>query len=266
MTDELYQCTARRLATSHPETLDSTDTVADAHEWSQQKGYDFVPVLENGNPIGYVEIDILAEEDGHKPIKRVMQNIRLQHIISSDAKFHDILTGLEEQFFYFLGGKNMVTGILTRADLNTSPARIHLFDRISLLEVELRKLIDDVAPDWKSEVYFPEDVEHEIDRLHSQAKDANVELSKIHYAGFSAIENIVTHYEACWRTCGYKKDHKASSDLNKIRKLRNDVAHSNLILQTTSSEYCTQGRSIRDLTKIYEALSNYNRALLTRSD
>jgi hypothetical protein len=266
MTDELYQCTARRLATPHPEAVDLSDTVAEAREWFQQKGYDFAPVLETGNPVGYVGVERLAEADDDKPVKRVLKNIQLQHIISSDATFDDILTGLEEQFFYFLGGKNQVTGILIRADVNTSPAQIHLFDRISLVERELRNLIDDVAPDWKADVYFPEDVEKEIDKRHTKAKEANVELSKIHYAGFSALENIVTEYEECWRACGYNKDHKAGSDLDKIRKLRNDVAHSNLILQTTSDEYRTQGRSIRDLIKIYEALTNCNRSLLNRSE
>ncbi|MGB9955166.1 hypothetical protein ACOZ4B_02060 [Haloferax prahovense] len=77
-----------------------------------------------------------------------------------------------------------MTGILTRADLNTSPTRIHLFDRISLLERELRGLIDDVTPDWKEEVYFSDNVDEKIDRLHSEARDANVDLSKIHYARF----------------------------------------------------------------------------------
>ena len=266
MAGELYQCTARRLATSDPGTVDSGDNAGEAHKWFQEKGYDYAPVLEGGTPAGYVGIAEVAEESESKSVKHVMSDIRLQNIISADAEFDDILTGLEEEFFYLLGGTNQVTGILTRADLNTSPARIHLFDRISLLERGLRELIDEVAPDWKKEVYLPEDQNEKIDRLHSEARDANVDLSKIHYAGFSTLEKVVEHYEQCWRACGYGADHKAGSDLTKIKNLRNDVAHSNLILQTTSAEYNTQGRSIRDLIKIYGALTSCNQSLQVRNE
>ena len=261
MNEDLYQCTARRLATPDPETMDADDTTSEAREWFEKKGYDYAPVLDDGEPVGYVGESMVVGEPENKNIERIMKNIELQNMISSDARFYDVLTGLEDEFFYFLGGKNEVTGIVTRADLNTSPARIHLFDRISFLERGLRNLIDDVAPNWEEEVYFDEDTIDKIDRLYEEAKEANVELSKINYAGFSAITKIITHYEDCWKSCGYEKEHKARSDLHKIRKLRNDVAHSNLILQTTSSDYDTEGRSIRDLIKIYDALVNCNRSL-----
>lgn len=266
MAGELYQCTARRLATSDPKTVNSGGTAGETYKWFQEKGYDYAPVLEGGTPVGYVGIAEVAEESESKLVKHVMSDIKLQNIISADAKFDDILTGLEEEFFYLLGGTNQVTGILTRADLNTSPARIHLFDRISFLERGLRELIDEVAPDWKKEVYLPEDQDKEINRLHDEAKDANVDLSKIHYAGFSTLKKVVEHYERCWQACGYGAEHKAGSDLAKIRNLRNDVAHSNLILQTTSADYNTQGRSIRDLIRIYEALTECNQSLQVRDE
>jgi len=261
MNEDLYQCTARRLATLNPETLDADDTTGEVREWFEKKGYDYAPVLDDGEPIGYVGKPMLIGESDDKSIESLMINIKLQNIISSDDRFYDVLQGLEDEFFYFLGGRNEVTGIVTRADLNTSPARIHLFDRISLLERGLKNLIDDIAPNWEEEVYFDDETLNRIDRLYAEAKEANVELSKINYASFAAIAKVITHQEDCWKSCGYSKEHKAKSDLHKIRKLRNDVAHSNLILQTTGSEYDTEGRSIRDLIKIYDALVNCNRSL-----
>lgn len=261
MSEELYQCTARRLATADPDAVDADTAAAEAHGWFQETGFDYAPVLDDTNPVGYVGKTMVAEAADTKKVKRVMEEIKLQNIISSDTEFRDILTGLEDEFFYLLGGKNQVTGILTRADLNTSPARIHLFDRISLFERELRQLIEDVAPNWEDEVYLSDSTIEQIDYLYDQAQQANVELSKIHYAGFSALGKIVEHYEECWQALGYETDHKASSDLDKIRDLRNDVAHSNLILQTTSVEYNTEGRSIRDLIKIYDAITSCNELL-----
>lgn len=264
MSDELFNCTARQLATTPPETIESGTTVRDAVDWFETTGYDYAPVVEGDEPIGFVGHEMLADCSSTQTVERVATDIRLEHIISSDTPFFEVLTGLEDQFFYLLGGKNRVTGILTRADLNTSPARIHLFDRISFLEINLRKVITESGVDWKEPLH-PDAVAKIRDR-YERANEANVELDEIHYAGFNALTTIVGTFEACWRACGYEVDHKARSDLNKITDLRNDVAHSNLILQTTSAEYDTDGRSIRDLVKIYEALINCNDALRDRGE
>lgn len=265
MTGELYECTARQLATPDPDTVQSDIMVGEAIDWLQKAGYDYAPVLDAKEPVGYVSIELLSHSRDEQPISQVMNEIRLKHVISSDAQFIDILTGLEDQPFYLLGGKNRVTGIITRADLNTSPARIHLFDRISLLEIELRKLIAELAPDWKEDVLLHPDIVEEIERLYSEAQRANIELSEIHYAGFAALVKVITHYEGCWSACGYEADHKARSDLSKIKDLRNDVVHSNLILQTTGEEDGVNGRSISDLVRLYQILIECNKILHKRT-
>ncbi len=71
-------------------------------------------------------------------------------MISGDTSFSGVLSALIPKPVYFLGGHNHVTGILTRADLNTAPARMYLFDRITYLEEHLRALILSEAPDWKN--------------------------------------------------------------------------------------------------------------------
>jgi len=42
-------------------------------------------------------------------------------MISGDAAFPDVVDALTEHPAYFLGGHDHVSGVLTRADLNTAP-------------------------------------------------------------------------------------------------------------------------------------------------
>lgn len=251
MDKDLYQCSCRELATYDPDTLDSGETVQEAIDWFHETGFDYAPVVDQGVPIGYTGVEMLQDERSEKKLKHAYNPIGLADTISADATFREVLDALEDQFYYFLGGRNRVTGILTRADLNTSPARMHLFDRISILEIHLRGLVNEYASNWFDEMYFDEDTENRIKKRYQDAQDANIELERINYAGFNTLTKVIGEYEDCWQRCGYDKDHQASARLSKIQDLRNDVAHSNLILQTTEEKNGSDARSIRDLRKTY---------------
>ncbi len=254
MDKDLYQCSCRQLATYDPDTLDSGETVQGAIDWFHETGFDYAPVVDGDVPVGYTGLELLQDEGKEKKLKRVCKPIGLADTISADATFREVLDALEDQFYYFLGGRNRVTGILTRADLNTSPARMHLFDRISVLEIHLRGLVNKYAVDWFDEMYFDEKTENQIKGRYEEAQDANIELEMINYAGFNTLTRVIAEYEECWERCGYAKEHQASARLNKIQDLRNDVAHSNLILQTTEEGNGSDARSIRDLRKTYSRM------------
>ena len=152
MSDPLYQCTARDLATADPQTRTANESVETTATWLRTNGYDVAPVVDDNTPVGYVALEDLADAPPDDPIADHARAISLDRIISVDAAFGEVLTALYEFPFYFLGGQNRVTGVLTRADVNKPPATIHLFDRLSLLEKRFRELIQERAPDWKSDV------------------------------------------------------------------------------------------------------------------
>lgn len=258
---DLYECTARTLATPDPETQSVQTSVGDAIKWFRDTGFDYAPVVNGVDPIGYVGLESLHEEADDDRLGDVHSEIEFGHVISADANFSDLLSGLREQPFYLLGGMNRVTGILTRADLNTSPARIHLFDRISLLETELRTLIEETVPNWVDTTPLGEETAGRIEERHEAAAHANIELGKIHYAGFAALSTVVAHHDECRTACGFRTESEAVDQLDAIRALRNDVAHSNLILQTTSDEFLTEGRSVGKLIAVYGDLSDCIRSL-----
>ena len=260
MPRDLYNCTAAELATQSVKHLSNDTSPSDAAVWLDQNGYDAAPVYRDGDPIGFLHVDDVTTDTEGDSLDDHLTALTIDQMISGDATFPAILDALIEQPLYFLGGHNHVSGILTRADLNTAPARIYLFDRITYLEEHLRELILDKKPDWKTTPITVDELDAIEDR-YEDAQAANVELDEIHYASFSALETIVTNVEACWQTCGFSTKGTADSRLHEVTNLRNDVAHANLLVENTdSNDFLTNGRTTENL---YTTLDTINDVLTT---
>jgi len=253
MSRDLYACDAGDLATRSIESLDPETGVEEATEWLEEQGYDVAPVMEEQSVAGYVIADSLPTDPPETRVWAHTEPITIEEIISSDASFREVLSALYDAPFYFLGGRNQLKGILTRADMNHSPARIHLFDRLTLLEERFRNLICELAPDWKEQVMINPDVVESIEERHERARRSNIDLEEIHYTQFSTLVTIVTEVEDCWKVCGFTRDHRASSQLDDLVNLRNDVAHSNQIVQNTDGGL-GRGRTIGTVEQAYDTL------------
>ena len=255
MKRDLYVCTAGNLATRSIASQSPDTTVAATTDWLESEGYDVAPVIDGETAVGYVELNYLQDASADDQIAAHTNLVTLEEIISTDATFDEVLSALYEASFYFLGGRNRLTGILTRADLNTSPALIHLFDRITLLEERFRDLILDEAPDWKGRVSLGPNIVEDIEERHADARQSNIELDEIHYAQFSTLVTLISNIEACWDACGFSSAHRASSQLNDLTKLRNSVAHSQLIVQHTGRGL-GKGRTIGKVEQTYTTLTD----------
>jgi hypothetical protein len=259
---DLYVCTAGDLATRSVASRPPDATVTETTNWLESEGFDVAPVIDGETVVGYVELEDLQDAAAEDQIGEHTNPVTLEEIISTDATFDEVLSALYEAPFYFLGGRNRLTGILTRADLNTSPAMIHLFDRITLLEERFRDLICDEVPDWKDRVPLDPDIVKDIEERHADARRSNIGLDEIHYAQFSTLATIISSIEACWNSCGFSSDHRASSQLDDLTELRNSVAHSQLIVQHTG-EGLGKGRTIGKVEQTYTTLIDCLDALST---
>jgi hypothetical protein len=258
---DLHDCTATELATQPVEHIDHDTAPADAAEWLANNGYDAAPVYESGEPVGFLhKADVTTDSDGGT-LTEHLTALTIDHIISGDTSFSGVLSALIPKSVYFLGGHTHVTGILTRADLNTAPARMYLFDRITCLEEHLRELILSEAPGWKNTPVTADELD-DIEKRYEDAQTANVALTEIHYAQFSTLETIVSSVEACWRVCGFTSKGGASTALHNVTELRNDVAHANLLVENTdSNEFLSAGRTTENLHDTLETIDDVLTAL-----
>lgn len=246
------RCTASDLATTNLYQANAKDTSETVHDDLVERGYDVAPVLRNSEPYGFVRRADLEGVPDKSRVKDHTVTIELEHLIAPDAGFETVLEALYDRPRYFIASQDEISGILTRADLNSQPARLHLFTHISLFEQTTRDLIKSQAPNWWEETHLHPDVEDDIKSNQREARENNVDLPAIHFAQLSTITNVLTSHEQCWQELGFNTDHEASSWLDDVTELRNDVAHSNPIIQNTERGLGEDGRTITELLDTYQ--------------
>ncbi|ERG99156.1 MAG: putative transcriptional regulator with C-terminal CBS domain protein [Haloquadratum sp. J07HQX50] len=247
------RCTAGDIATSNPEECPSEDAQT-AIDWLTERDYDSAPVLEDGRPIGYVTRDAAEAASLDSSLAEITEPLTVDVLIASDSTLDAVLEALYERPFYYLADRNQVTGILTRADLNTEPVYQHLCTKLSQLEQAFRNTIQECVPDWVDTTPLHPDILDDVDERLTDAKDAGVALDRIHYAQFSTLVTIIGNSDKASQALGFGAGHQASSRLDPITDLRNDVAHSTPIIQNTDRGLTESGRTITHLLDQYQLI------------
>jgi hypothetical protein len=189
---------ARAIATPDPETRPAATPASEAAAWLENAGFDSAPVVEDGRPVGYVTIEAAQEAQADASLGSIATPLTIKVLVSGETSFETVLDALYDKPFYYLGDRNRITGILTRADLNGEPVYRHLFTQLSRLEHALRACISTHAPDWRETTgSLRQNTLDDIDDRRAQAEAANIELDSIHYAQFSTLKRIVGDSEAC---------------------------------------------------------------------
>jgi len=246
-------CTAGDIATANPEACPADD-VSTAADWLTERDYDSAPLFENGRPIGYVTRDAADAASTDTSLTEIIEPLTVDILIARDAPLDAVLEALYDRSFYYLADRNHVTGILTRADLNTEPVYQHLYTNLSRLEQTFRQTILEHVPDWRDTTPLHPDILEDIDERLADAKDAGVALDPIHYAQFSTLVTIIANSDEASQALGFDAGHQASSQLDPITDLRNDVAHSTPIIQNTDRGLTESGRTITHLLDQYRLI------------
>ncbi|WP_254832599.1 CBS domain-containing protein [Haloglomus salinum] len=261
--DHTDSATARAIATPDPATRPVGAGAGETSTWLQAQGFDSAPVVDDDDrPVGYVTVETAQEANSDDLLEAVASPLTIEVLISGDASFETVLDALYERSFYYLGDRDRISGILTRADLNSESVYRHLFTHLSRLEHAFRACITEHAPDWRETTPgLKGDALDDIDQRREQAARANIELEPIHYAQFSTLKRIVANNEACWEACGFSAGHQAGSRLDKVVELRNDVAHSRPVIQNTNRGIGESGRTITELEETYNQMQELQERL-----
>ena len=256
--------TVRELMTEDPETLPARASVADAHEWLDDRGYTTAPLERDEPPYLYVVREELADalpDAADDPVGNHAEQLHLDDLLSPDLGFDGILTYLEERRFYFVGWHGDVVGVLTRSDLNRPAAHALLYTRVGELEMRLRDLVDEVA-DWESVLAGlaaqgsggRNASETEYDAIleeYEEYEAADLQLRPIDYTTFWHLQTVVENDPSVVEHLPYEEPETAAETLGRVRELRNQVAHYGNVVHNMGADLVGSGRSIHELTELY---------------
>jgi len=192
--------------------------------------FDVMGINEKGSIIGYVNKVDLKSGTCSDHIKQ----FKVTELISESTPIIDFISLFKERKRLFVLDKNQVKGIITRGDLQKTSLRMLLFGYISLLEMQMQRIIQNMYPNdtWKTclktnrikkaeELLMKRKKRNEdIGLLDcTQICDKSTILSKIDNIKILLNENHIVNY---------------SNYLSKIKSIRDNIAHSQDLIEGTN--------------------------------
>ncbi|MEM2865493.1 MAG: hypothetical protein QXR65_09570 [Candidatus Bathyarchaeia archaeon] len=192
----------------------------------EEGNYDAAPIEDDGVLDRFVERKRLKREDPSLPCGEVAQNISVRHIVSEQMAMEDLLPLFCEQGFFFVMGQREITGIVTYADLNKTPAKVLFYFLISELERGLLRLIRQRFKKIEGCLeYLDQKALKDIEEALAQAKGSDTDLSIEHYFSTSHIVKIVSKDAELRKKLDFRSKKQAEKVLNPLVDLRNRTMH-----------------------------------------
>lgn len=187
-------------------------------EWN----YDVIGYREDGDVIGFLEKGRIADMDN---LKGSVIPFRVSDLITQNTELMDCLEMLKSRPRLFVIDKSEVEAIVTFADVQKPAVRMLFFGVLTVFENLLAELISHAYPD-NSWVAHLNDRRVEMTRaLFSELQAKNQEINLIAYTQFADKTNILLNDAALLEEYIGQSKTKARQLLNRIRRLRDDLAH-----------------------------------------
>jgi len=125
-----------------------------------------------------------------------------------------------------------VNGIVTPNDLQDPPVRMWLFGMITVIELRFQKLIEEhfEAEEWVK--YISPGRLEKARRMLEERQRRNQESSLVDCLQFSDKAQIIARDETLRKKVGYDSRNRADEGIKRLEKLRNNLAHSQSIVDT----------------------------------
>ena len=152
-------------------------------------------------------------------------------VVASSTPLFEVIERLGRSPRVFVTAFGGIGGIVTRADLQKAPVRMWLFGLVTLVEETFTRILKDRFP---GETWFPMLSEGRLEiarRLHEERERRNEHLELADCLQFADKGTILFKDEGIRRELGFESRTRAKEVLRDLQKLRNNLAHSQNIVE-----------------------------------
>ncbi|MBD2446211.1 hypothetical protein H6G76_03370 [Nostoc sp. FACHB-152] len=218
--------------------------VAEVLQWMRSQDFDVVGIETEDNIIGYIERSSLMQAKSGKcgDYQRVFHS---QELIAISTPLIKLLPILRQTPRLFVLDCNQVSGIVTCGDLQKAPVRMLLFGLVTLLEMNLLRLVRLYYPqDSWQKCLKPERLEI-AKRLWRESQERNEATDLLDYLQFCDKRELVLNQPELLEQLELKSKRFGEKFLKSAEQLRNRLAH---------AQNLVTGSSWKDLISLAEAM------------
>lgn len=235
-------------------SFDDTCVGTVAAQFMRTRGFDVVGVRRSGLTVGYTA----QSEVGNAALCDYLHAFEDGSCLPDRAPLlasFQVLRQHDRVFVTYLGH---VAGIITRGDLQKAPVRMWFFNLVSLLEIQMLRLIRQHYPggEWRGRIK-PGRVS-QAERLLADRQRRNEAIDLADCLEFCDKATILLRTADCWRLFGESRA-KAKRFLDDARLLRDDLAHAQDIVTS-------RWPKLVDLAQELESALDRNEAAAEPSD
>ena len=235
------------------ESFRSFDADADdskVRTFMEEHGYDVIGVRISGQIEGYSSKETLS--DG--TIGANICKFDPTELVSDTTTLVEVFRMLRDKPRVYVTYSNAVVGIVTRGDLQKAPVRMWLFGLITLLEMQLLRLIRGCHPNeaWKDFIKKdPKKRLNKANRIFLKRKDKNVEIDLADCLEFCDKGEILLNSDEIKKRVDIESEQAVEILLNKAKDLRDDLAHAHDIV---TGSWLEMADLVQDIESLLEKM------------
>lgn len=218
--------TVKHIAESFRSFDDDANT-ATVKNFMKNMDFDVIGIREKGKIIGYA----LQNDLNGGNLKNYFKKFDSSDIISGTTSIAEVFNLLIIKERVYIESFNEVAGIITKGDLQKHPVRMWLFGIISLVEMQMLRIIRDFCPNdlWKK--YLKEERINEAQNIFNQRSSKNEHIDLVECLQLSDKKVIILKNDKIFSCLGDTSKRKFEDLLAKAELIRNNIAHSQDFLE-----------------------------------
>jgi hypothetical protein len=211
-------------------SVPACEDAAKLRSWMEVRDFDVLGIEENGTVCGYVERSHLMAGK----CSDYQQIFHPSQLIAAATPLMELLPLLREKPRLFVLESNRINGIVTCGDLQKAPVRMLLFGLVTLLEMNLLRIV---------RIYFPQDSWQKFlksDRilvakhLWELGRSRNEAIDLIDYLQFCDKRDLILTSAEIVERLGLKSKRYGERFLKSAEALRNKLAHAQDLINGSS--------------------------------
>lgn len=217
-----HSITAREIAEPLA-SFEKDHTAAKVRKFLEERNFDVVGIRNEGVITGYA----LRESLASGVVGDHLLEFKASDVINESDPLLDTLEALKSSRWVFIRFLGNPSGIVTRGDLQKAPMRMWLFGLISLLEMQVLRLIRAAYPndEWVSCLSPQRRGKANTLYLERQRRNDAIDLAECLQIGDK--RNIFSKSEKLQKIVGFMSKTEWVTMMKDIEKLRDKLAHSN---------------------------------------